>query len=37
MAGVSGLETTIDAAWENRAQLGFDTQGEVRDAVNAAL
>ena len=37
MAGVSGLETIIDAAWENRAQLGFDTQGEVRDAVNAAL
>ena len=37
MAGVSGLETTIDAAWEDRAQLGFDTQGEVRDAVNAAL
>ena len=37
MAGVSGLEATIDAAWEERAQLGFDTQGEVRDAVNAAL
>ena len=37
MAGVSGLETTIDAAWEERAQLGFDTQGEVREAVNAAL
>ena len=37
MAGVSGLEATIDAAWEDRAQLGFDTQGEVRDAVSAAL
>ena len=37
IVGVSGLETTIDAAWEDRAQLGFDTQGEVRDAVNAAL
>ena len=37
MAGVSGLEAIIDAAWEQRAQLGFDTQGDVRDAVNAAL
>ena len=25
MAGVSGLETIINAAWEDRAQLGFDT------------
>ena len=37
IVGVSGLETTIDAAWEDQAQLGFDTQGEVREAVNAAL
>ena len=37
IVGVSGLEATIDAAWEDRAQLGFDTQGEVRDAVNTAL
>ena len=34
---MSNLETIIDAAWEDRAQLGFDTQGEVRNAVNDAL
>ena len=34
---MAGLEAIIDAAWEDRAQLGFDTQGDVRDAVNAAL
>ena len=37
MDDLMGLEAIIDAAWEDRAQLGFDTQGEVRDAVNAAL
>ena len=31
------LETTIDAAWEARADLGTATQGEVREAVMAAL
>lgn len=31
------LSTVIDAAWENRAELGFDTKGEVRDAVDEAL
>ena len=31
------LETTIDAAWEARADLGTATQGEVRDAVMQAL
>ena len=31
------LETTIDAAWEARADLGLGTRGEVRDAVEAAL
>ena len=31
------LETTIDAAWEARADLSTGTQGEVRDAVNEAL
>jgi len=31
------LETTIDAAWEARADLNTGTQGEVRDAVNEAL
>ena len=34
---MSNLETIIDAAWEDRAQLGFDTKGEVRNAVNDAL
>ncbi len=31
------LATTIDAAWEERATLGFDTRGTVRDAVDQAL
>ena len=31
------LEQTIDAAWEARAELGFDTKGEVREAVEEAL
>jgi 2,3,4,5-tetrahydropyridine-2-carboxylate N-succinyltransferase len=31
------LQSTIEAAWEARETLGLDTQGEVRDAVNAAL
>ena len=31
------LATVIDTAWEDRANLGFDTGGEVRDAVEAAL
>jgi 2,3,4,5-tetrahydropyridine-2-carboxylate N-succinyltransferase len=31
------LQTTIDAAWDDRANLGFDTKGEVRDAVDSAL
>ncbi len=30
-------QAVIEAAWETREQLGFDTQGEVRDAVDAAL
>ena len=34
---MANLQAIIDAAWEQRAQLGFDTQGDVRDAVNAAL
>ena len=34
---MSNLETIINAAWEDRAQLGFETQGEVRNAVNDAL
>ena len=31
------LESTIEQAWENRAELSTDTQGEVRDAVETAL
>ncbi len=31
------LETTIDQAWENRAQIDTSTKGEVRDAVHEAL
>ncbi len=31
------LETTIDAAWENRAEIGLTTAGEVRIAVDRAL
>ena len=27
----------IEAAWENRAEIGFSTQGEVRKAVDATL
>jgi 2,3,4,5-tetrahydropyridine-2-carboxylate N-succinyltransferase len=34
---VTDLATTIDAAWEDRADLGFDTQGAVREAVAEAL
>ncbi|GGB20166.1 2,3,4,5-tetrahydropyridine-2,6-dicarboxylate N-succinyltransferase [Sphingomonas metalli] len=31
------LAATIDAAWEDRASLSFDTRGAVRDAVDRAL
>ena len=31
------LQTIIDAAWDDRANLGLDTKGEVRDAVESAL
>jgi len=31
------LQTIIDAAWDDRANLGLDTNGEVRDAVESAL
>jgi 2,3,4,5-tetrahydropyridine-2-carboxylate N-succinyltransferase len=34
---MSDLQTIIDQAWDNRATLGFDTKGEVRDAVETAL
>lgn len=31
------LSRTIDTAWDNRDGLGFNTKGEVRDAVETAL
>ena len=31
------LQTTIDAAWEDRAGVGYDTKGEVHLAVDRAL
>lgn len=31
------LETVIDAAWEDRANISLTTKGEVRDAVTTAL
>ncbi len=31
------LSTAIEAAWDNRAEIGFATQGPVREAVDAAL
>ncbi len=34
---MTDLSATIDAAWEDRASLGFDTTGEVRDSVDRAL
>jgi 2,3,4,5-tetrahydropyridine-2-carboxylate N-succinyltransferase len=33
----AALAATIDSAWENRADIGFATKGEVRDAVETAL
>jgi 2,3,4,5-tetrahydropyridine-2-carboxylate N-succinyltransferase len=34
---MSDLEATIDAAWEDRAEIGLTTGGEVRIAVDRAL
>lgn len=31
------LQQTIEAAWENRAEVNLKTTGDVRDAVNAVL
>ena len=35
--GSDSLQSVIDAAWDNSGDLGPDTKGEVRDAVEAAL
>ncbi len=37
MTDPSTIEKTINDAWENRGEISTETQGEVRDAVNAAL
>lgn len=37
LAAHADLAATIDAAWENRTSIGFDTKGPVRDAVETAL
>jgi len=37
MSSFADLARTIDQAWEDRANLGFSTTGDVRDAVNKAL
>ena len=34
---MTDLSALIDAAWDDRATIGLDTQGPVRDAVDAAL
>jgi len=34
---ITGLQTTIDAAWESRDEINSQSQGEVREAVDAAL
>ncbi|MCE2461280.1 MAG: 2,3,4,5-tetrahydropyridine-2,6-dicarboxylate N-succinyltransferase [Pseudomonadales bacterium] len=34
---MSVIETTINTAWERRDEVGFDTQGPVREAVEQAL
>ena len=33
----TGIQTTIENAWEDRDNIGFGTAGEVRDAVEEAL
>jgi len=37
LAAHADLAATIDAAWEDRATIGFDTRGPVREAVEEAL
>ena len=37
MTDLSHLETVIESAWENRADVSPATHGEVRDAVDSAL
>ena len=37
MTDLTHLESVIEAAWENRAEVSTATHGEVRDAVETAL
>ena len=37
MTDLSHLESVIEAAWEDRANVSATTRGEVRDAVETAL
>ena len=34
---LADLSQTIDAAWENRAEIGVQTKGAVREAVEQAI
>ena len=34
---ITGLQTIIDAAWESRDEINSQSQGEVREAIDAAL
>ena len=34
---LADLAATIDAAWENRAEIGVQTKGAVREAVEQAI
>src|SRR3954470_11783313 len=34
---IGGLQTAVDAAWENRTKVSATTKGETRDAVETAL
>jgi 2,3,4,5-tetrahydropyridine-2-carboxylate N-succinyltransferase len=34
---IARLQTVIDAAWEDRAQVNFETKGEIRASVNHTL
>ena len=37
MTDLTGMQTTIEEAWEARDKVNFETTGAVRDAVNSAL
>ena len=37
MTDLTGMQATIEQAWEARGEINFETSGAVRDAVNSAL